>query len=221
MTDRELSLRIMLVEDHPLYRRGLRTVLSGEPGFTVAGEAADGYEAVRLAMELCPDVILMDLHLPGQSGLAATREIVTAHPDIRILVVSLLRDDDTIFAALRAGARGYILKEASERDVIRAIRATAAGESLFSPEIANRVLAWFAQVRPTAPKAFPDLTDRERDILHLIASGKNNLTIANELSLSVKTVANHVSNIFGKLHVSDRAEAIVRARDAGLGRTIS
>lgn len=211
----------MLVEDHPLYRRGLRTLLSGVTDFQIVGETGDGVEAVQMALDLEPDVVLMDLQLPGQSGIVATREIVTAHPHARILVVSLFQDEDSVFSALRAGARGYILKDADEEEVIRAIRAIAAGESLFSPEIASRMLAWFTQVRPAAPEVFPVLTHRERDILHLLASGKSNAAIASELFVSVKTVANNVSTIFNKLQVSDRAEAIVRAREAGLGRSVN
>jgi len=157
----------------------------------------------------------MDLQLPGQSGIAAIREIVSASPTTRILVVTLFQDDDSVFAALRAGARGYILKDADEAELIRAIRAIAAGESLFSAAVASRVLAYFAQTRPVSPQTFPSLTDRERDILYLLAQGKSNTAIATELSLSVKTIANNVSNIFGKLQVADRSEAIVRARDAG------
>lgn len=212
------SVRVMLVEDHPLYRRGLRTLLSTVSMIDVIGECGDGTEAVQMAAELLPDVVLMDLQLPGQSGIAATRMIVEASPTSKVLVVSLFRDEDSVFAALRAGARGYILKDASEEEVIRAISAVAAGESLFSPEIATRVLAWFAQIRPISPQVFPQLTERERDILHLLASGQSNAEIANTLSVSVKTIANNVSNIFGKLQVSDRAEAIILARDAGLGR---
>ncbi|MGC4105342.1 MAG: response regulator transcription factor [Thermomicrobiales bacterium] len=152
------SLRILIVEDHPLYRRGLSTLVASDPRCTVVGEASDGDLAVSMAQELHPDVILMDLHLPGQSGIAATRAIMAENPDIRILVISLLHDNDSVFAALRAGARGYILKDASEHEVIRAIEATAAGESLFSPEIARRVLTWFARPHASAPSAFPSLT---------------------------------------------------------------
>ncbi len=208
-------LRLFIVEDHPLYLRGLRNLLSGIEDFDVVGEAMDGHDAVQGALQFLPDLVLMDLQLPGQSGISAIRDIVAASPTTRILVVTLFQDDDSVFAALRAGARGYVLKDADEAEMIRAIRAVAAGESLFSAAIASRVLALFASARPVAPQVFPTLTDRERDILYLMARGKANASIANELCLSVKTIANNVSNIFGKLQVADRSEAIVRARDAG------
>jgi DNA-binding NarL/FixJ family response regulator len=158
----------------------------------------------------------MDLQMPGGSGIDATRQIVAASPTTRILVVTLFEDDDSVFAALRAGARGYVLKDTDEEEMIRAIRAVANGEAIFSPAVASRVLAYFALPRRDAPPLFPSLTEREREILHLIGKGKSNPAIAAELFLSPKTVANHVSNIFGKLQVADRAEAIIRAREAGL-----
>jgi DNA-binding NarL/FixJ family response regulator len=203
------SIRIVIVEDHPLYRRGLRTMIANVPQFTLAGEAADGLTAVETVLETRPDV--------GQGGIAAIREIIAAIPTVRILVITLYEDEDSVFAALRAGARGYILKDSDEEDMVRAIRAVAAGESLFSPTVASRLLASFAQVRPAASSPFPTLTERERDILFLMAQGRSNSAIADELFLSVKTVANNVSNIFGKLQVADRSEAIVRAREAGMG----
>lgn len=214
MTDR---VRIVIVEDHPLYRKGLRALVSGVDDFDVVGEAGDGITGVAVTLDVLPDVVLMDLQLPGQSGFSAIREIVAASSTTRIMVVTLFEDDDSVFAALRAGARGYLLKDADEAEMVRAIRSIASGESLFSAAVASRVLSYLTQVRPVAPQVFPTLTERERDILHLIAKGKSNPVIASELSLSVKTIANNVSNIFGKLQVADRAEAIVRARDAGLG----
>jgi DNA-binding NarL/FixJ family response regulator len=211
-------LRILLADDHPLVRRGLRAVLAGAPDVEVVGEAATGREAIALAAELTPDVILMDLQMPDLSGIEATRAILASQPDARILVVTLFQDDDSVFLALRAGARGYVLKDADEDDLLSAIRAVAGGAAIFSPSIANRLLTLFASPRPSVPELFPELTEREREVLELIAQGLPNPRIAQQLSISVKTVGNHVSIIFGKLQVADRAEAIVRARDAGLGR---
>jgi DNA-binding NarL/FixJ family response regulator len=164
-----------------------------------------------------PDVVLMDIQMPGMSGITATREIVATSPSVKVLMVTLFEDDDSVFSALRAGAWGYVLKETDEDEMIRAIRAVAHGEAIFGPAIATRVLAFFAHPRLQAPQVFPMLTERERDILHLIATGKSNQAIALELGLSPKTIANNVSNIFSKLQVADRAEAIVRAREAGIG----
>ncbi len=209
-------IQVVIVEDHPLYRKGLRTMIVNVPELALAGEAADGLTAVDTVLETRPDVVLMDLQLPGQGGIAAIREIIAAMPAVRILVITLYEDEDSVFAALRAGARGYILKDTDEADMIRAIRAIAAGDSLFSAAVASRVLAFFARSRPVAPQHFPSLTDREHDILRQLAQGKPNAAIAAHLGLSVKTIANNVSNIFGKLQVADRAEAIVRAREAGL-----
>ena len=211
------TLRLLIADDHALVRKGLRAVLAAVPGFEVIGEAVTGREAVERATELQPDVVLMDLQMPGGGGLAATREILQLSPHIRVLVVTLFEDDDSVFAALQAGARGYVLKDADEEELVRAIRAVGRGEAIFSPAIATRVLAYFAAPRPAAPpQAFPTLTEREREVLHLIAQGAPNAVIAQRLALSVKTVGNYVSNIFGKLQVADRTEAIIRAREAGL-----
>jgi DNA-binding NarL/FixJ family response regulator len=214
----ERPLRILLADDHALVRRGLRAVLAGATDVEVVGEAATGREAIALAAELTPDVILMDLQMPDLSGIEATRAILASQPDARILVVTLFQDDDSVFLALRAGARGYVLKDADEEDLLSALRAVAGGAAIFSPSIANRLLTLFSSPRPSVPESFPELTEREREVLELIAQGLPNPRIAQQLSISVKTVGNHVSVIFGKLQVADRSEAIVRARDAGLGR---
>ncbi len=212
------TLRILVAEDHPLFRKGMISLLKSVPDFEVAGEATTGEEAVACAAVLQPDVVLMDLQMPGGNGIEATRKILQDSPNIRVLVVTLFEDEDSVFMALRAGARGYILKDADEEEMVRAIWAVVRGEAIFSPQIATRVLAYFAAPRPTAPpKAFPTLTDREREILRLIAQGHPNPAIAKQLSLSTKTIGNYVSNIFTKLQVADRAQAIIRAREAGLG----
>ena len=211
------TLRILVAEDHPLFRKGMISLLSSVPEFEVVGEAATGEEAVARAAELQPDVILMDLQMPEVNGIEATRRILRDDPGVRILVVTLFEDDDSVFMALRAGARGYVLKDADEEEMVLSIRAVGKGEAIFSPAIATRVLAYFAASPQGGPtQAFPTLTDREREILSLIAQGHPNPSIARQLSLSTKTVGNYVSNIFTKLQVADRAQAIIRAREAGL-----
>ncbi len=213
-------IRILIADDHLLFRDGLHGLLDALPDTEVVGEAATGDEAVARATVLQPDVILMDIKMPGLNGIAATREILAANPQIGILVVTMFEDDDSVFAAMRAGARGYLLKAASHEELLRAIRGVSNGEAIFGPGIARRLIGFFAGPRaapPTAPRAFPELSDREDEIVRLIAQGRSNYEIADQLALSVKTVQNHVSNIFGKLQVADRAQAVIRARQAGLG----
>jgi len=212
------SLRILLADDHPVFRHGLRTLLNETSDLEVVGEATTGEEAVRLTETLQPDLVLMDLRMPGTSGVEATRRIVLASPHVRVLVVTMFEDDASVFTALRAGARGYVLKDAEKDDLLRAIRAVGHGEAIFSPGIASRISEYFAASRPAAPReAFPTLTERERELLHLLAQGHSNAEIANRLSLSHKTVSNYVSTVLSKLQGADRAEAILRAREAGLG----
>ena len=214
----ENALRLLLVDDHPLVREGLRALLTALPDMTIVGEASDGEEAAKMALELQPDIILMDLHMPKLNGIEATRRIVQASPHIGILVLTMLGDDDSVFGAMRAGARGYLLKGAGKAEVLRAITVVAHGEAIFSPQIAQRLMQYFANMRPVIPEqAFPDLTEREREVLALIVDGKSNAQIADILVLSPKTVSNHISNIFSKLQVVDRAQAVSRARQAGLG----
>jgi DNA-binding NarL/FixJ family response regulator len=212
------ELRVLIADDHPLFRKGMRTLLSSMPDVLIAGEATTGAEAVEQALELKPDLVLMDLQMPEGGGLEATRRITAADPRVHILVVTLFEDDDSVFAALQAGARGYILKDADEEEMMRAIRAIGEGEAIFSPAIAARLMDYFASGRPsTSAAVFPELTERERQVLQHIARGESNAAIAQELSISLKTVRNHVSNIYNKLQVADRAQAAIRAREAGLG----
>jgi DNA-binding NarL/FixJ family response regulator len=213
------TTRILIADDHVLFRDGLRTLLLTAPELELAGEAASGEEAVALAGDLQPDVVLMDLQMPGLNGIDATRRIVANSPHIGVLVVTMFSDDRSVFAAMRAGARGYILKGAGHAEMLAAIRAVAGGAAMFSPEIAARMVEFFHAMQPSAAASaglFPELSERERTILALIAQGRKNGEIAAELVLSEKTVRNHVSNILGKLQVADRAQAIVRAREAGL-----
>jgi DNA-binding NarL/FixJ family response regulator len=213
------GIRVVIADDHTLFREGVRALLSSVPDVEVVGEAATGQEALDRATELQPDVILMDIQMPGMNGIAATRRVVNTSPHIGVIIVTMFEDDDSVFAAMRAGARGYVLKGADQAEMLRAIRAVASGEALFGPTTARRLMNFFAAPRPSAPpQAFPDLTDREREVLDLIAQGLNNAEIARKLVITNKTVRNHVSNIYSKLQVADRAAAIIRARDEGLGR---
>ena len=212
-------IRVLIADDHPVFRRGMRAILGAEPDTELVGEATDGEQAIELALELRPHVILMDLNMPNLNGIEATRKILAATPEISILMLTMFEDDKSIFAAMRAGAHGYVLKGADGAEMLRAIHAAASGEAIFSPTITKRLTEYFATPgRETVPsQAFPDLTEREHEILALIAEGYTNSAIASRLYLSPKTVRNYVSSIFTKLRVSDRPQAIVRAREAGLG----
>ncbi|CAA9563087.1 MAG: Nitrate/nitrite response regulator protein [uncultured Thermomicrobiales bacterium] len=211
------TVRIVVADDHPLFRKGMVTLLSSEPGFSVVGEAATGAEAIGVVAATTVDVVLMDLQMPEMGGIPAIQRLKAQAPEVRILVVTLFEDEDSVFLALRAGAHGYVLKDAWDEEFIRAIKAVAAGESIFSPAIATRVLAWFGLRRHHDADVFTGLTHREREILDELANGYGNAMIARHLGISSKTVANHLSTIFAKLQVPDRGAAIVRARDAGFG----
>ena len=212
-------IRLLIVDDHPAYRRGLELMLTNSSDIEIVGEADTGERAVGLATSLTPDVILMDLRMPDLDGIEATRRVSQSGSIAAIVVLTMFEDDDSVFAAMRAGARGYLLKGAEQQEIERAIRAAAAGEAIFGPQIAQRVVAHFASGSGSSTAVFPSLTEREREVLELIAAGKGNATIAHELMISLKTVRNHVSNVFTKLQVSERAQAIVKAREAGLGRS--
>lgn len=210
-------LRVVVVDDHPVVRNGLRALLDASDDLKFAGEAGDGETAVDLVALERPDVVVMDLHLPGIGGIEATRRLVARYPDVSVLVLSMLDDDASVLEAMRAGARGYIVKGAEPGDVLRAINSVAHGDAVFGPSIAALVLSELSAPRPASPDAFPTLTERESEVLGLLARGLHNPDIAQRLGVRPKTVRNHVSNIFTKLAVSDRTEAILRARDAGLG----
>jgi RNA polymerase sigma factor (sigma-70 family) len=212
-------IRILIADDHPLFRDGLRALLDSVEDTEVVGEAATGDEVVTQAQSLQPDVILMDIKMPGNNGIEATRRIARANPGIKVLMLTMFDDDTSVFAAMRAGARGYLLKGARQDETLRAIRAVANGEVIFGPGVAQRMMQYFASARPmaTQSQAFPELSEREREILALLAQRLSNTEIAERLVLSQKTVRNHVSNILDKLQVADRAEAILAARAAGLG----
>ncbi len=214
--DPTAPIRVVLVDDHPVVLGGLRALLASLPGYEVVGEASDGEAGVREVVLTRPDVVLMDIRMPGIDGLEATRRIREAVGGVAVLVLTMFDDDDTVFGAMRAGAQGYLLKGADQHEIDRAIRAVVAGEAIFSPGVAQRVLGYFAAPPPVADP-FPDLTAREREVLDLVAAGVRNQQIAERLFLSPKTVANHISSIFVKLEVADRSAAIVRARQGGLG----
>ena len=213
------SIRILIADDHPLYRDGMHGLLDSVADTEVVGEASDREEVIAQAAVLQPDVVLMDIQMPGVDGIEATLEIVHTSPHIGVLVVTMYEDDDFVFSAMRAGARGYVLKGANQAEMLRAIRAVANGEVIFGPAIARRVIGFLSAPHPTVPaRVFPELTERETEVLSLIAHGRTNEEIAAQLVLSLKTVRNHVSNIFSKLQVADRAQAVIRAREAALGR---
>jgi DNA-binding NarL/FixJ family response regulator len=214
--------RVLVVDDHQMFREGLAAMLDSLPDVAVVGTAGDGAEAIAAADDLAPDIVIMDLHMPRMDGVEATRRIVANRPDTAVLVLTMLEDDHSVFSALEAGASGYLLKESGRAELERAIHAVAAGQSILDRPVARRVLA--STRRPPDQRgspdrdAFPFLTAREHEVLELLARGLTNSAIAARLFLSEKTVRNHVSNIFTKLHVTDRAAAVARARDAGYGQ---
>jgi DNA-binding NarL/FixJ family response regulator len=209
-------VRVLVADDHPMFRDGLVLALSAQPEVDVVGAVESGTQAVELAEQLQPDVIVMDVNMPGLNGIEATRQIVGRSPHIGVVVLTMFDEDESVFQAMRAGARGYVLKGADQSDILRAVLAVANGDAIFGPALAQRLIGYFARTSGAA-LPFADLTDREREVLELVARGRSNTEIARELFVSPKTVRNHVSNVFAKLQVSDRAQAIVRAREAGLG----
>jgi DNA-binding NarL/FixJ family response regulator len=215
----ESTIRILIADDHVVVREGLRAMLGSEIDMEVVGEAATGKEVVERSGELRPDVILMDIQMPDVNGIEATRRILESNPNLGIVVLTMFEDDDSVFSAMRAGARGYVLKGAPPSEILKVVRAVSGGEAYFGPEIARRLMNFFSAPKPAPPlETFPELTAREVEILDLIAQGHSNAKISARLYLSPKTVGNHISHIFTKLQVADRAHAIIRAREGGLGR---
>lgn len=211
-------MKILIADDHQIFRDGLKALLLSMPDAELVREATTGKEAVEIAEELEPDIVLMDVQMPEMNGIEATRQIIENDPGINVLMLTMFEDDHSVFAAMRAGARGYVLKGVKHDEMLRAIEAVASGEAIFSPSIAARMVSFFAGFRPVqASQAFPELSDREREVLDLIAQDFKNAEIASALVISPKTVRNHVSNILSKLQVADRSAAAARARDAGMG----
>jgi DNA-binding NarL/FixJ family response regulator len=211
------KIRALIVDDHILFRDGLKALLQSAPEFELVGEASSGEEAIELAATLSPAFIVMDIRLPGLNGLEATKEILRENASLNVLIVSMFDDDASVFAAMQAGARGYVLKGATHAELLRALRAVANGEAIFSPAIATRLTSYFSKLpTPFTPQLFPELTEREREILRFLAQGASNQEIAVRLELQPKTVRNHISNILAKLQVADRNEAARRAREEGL-----
>ena len=213
------ALRVLVVDDHPVFRMGMCALLSSIDGLEVVGEAADVDAAVEAAVATGPDVVVMDLHLGDGSGIDATRRILALRPEIGVLAVTMMDDDDSVFAAMRAGARGYLLKGAAPDDIERAVRSVANGDVILGPQVAAQAIGFLSSGQPSAAVAFPELTVREREILDLVARGLDNTSVSRRLDLSPMTIRNHLSNVFTKLQVADRSQAIIRARDAGLGQT--
>jgi DNA-binding NarL/FixJ family response regulator len=211
-------IRVLICDDHPMFRQGVRGLLDAATDLDVVAEAATGDAALELAASAAPDVVLMDIQIPVINGIEVTRRIVAADPDAAVLVLTMFDDDSSVFAAMRAGARGYVLKGAGPEELLIAVRAAARGEAIFSPQIARRLMDYFSALHPASAPAsvFPDLTEREREILTHVARGRRNSEISRDLFISPKTVTNHITNILAKLQVADRTEAILRARDAGL-----
>lgn len=218
------GIRLLIVDDHTLFREGVYAILKSEPDIEVVGEAAAGRAAVEQVAALLPDVILMDIQMPDMNGIEATQRILAVHPQIHIIMLTMLEDDDFLFAAMRSGARGYILKGAGKKEMLQSIRAVAVGQAVFGPGIANRLSDFFQEMQTTLQEAklnsaFPELTGRETEILDHIARGESNQAIASQLGITAKTVSNHISSIFNKLQVADRSQAIILARDAGMGKS--
>ena len=216
------AIRVLLADDHTIFREGLAALLESVDDIEVVGTAGTGQATIQQAQKLLPDVILLDILMPDLTGIEVTYHIMNLQPRARIVMLTMLEDDDSLFAAMRAGARGYILKGANKAEVLQTLRAVAQGHASFGPTIAARLMAFFQNVelppqQHETPLIFPELTDREREVLDLIAAGSNNQAIAARLFISPKTVSNHISSIFDKLQVADRAQAIIKARQAGLG----
>lgn len=215
-------IRILVVDDHTLFREGMCAIFENVSDIEVIGQASNGREAVSQVKSLLPDIVLMDISMPDLNGIEATEQVLAFKPDTGIIMLTMVENNDSLFAAMRAGARGYILKGADKAEVLKTIRSVANGEAMFGPAIATRLTSFFQSFKQEPPPTevsdpFPDLTNRERELLELITAGKNNHEIAAQLHISVKTVSNHISNIFNKLQVADRVQAIVKARNAGIG----